>query len=279
MAAQAPRDVRLAAADVVLDNSGTPEELRDAVDRLWEDRLVPFARNIGRSPRCRPDRRAGAGGRTTRTGARQAARLSARLRRPLRRTSWPLTTSGRRRCPDWPRRTSSTCSSRSGTWTPRTGSRRSWRRPASRPGPASCCDSPKPGRPDPAAWSKRLHGNADPGRPVNVHVRVAGSPGWRFALCFRDWLTARTGAAGGVPCRKAAGGRAACGGQLTTAGYAGARNPGSRTSPAREWNGGPRAAAGSRRRTTPGASPGAGPGTRPKLNQGFLSVPGGRLDT
>jgi dephospho-CoA kinase len=24
---------------------------------------------------------------------------------------------------------------------------------------------------------------------VNLHVRVAGSPGWRFALGFRDWLT------------------------------------------------------------------------------------------
>ena len=32
MAAQAAREDRLAAADVVLDNSGTPEELRHAVD-------------------------------------------------------------------------------------------------------------------------------------------------------------------------------------------------------------------------------------------------------
>ena len=32
MAAQAAREVRLAAADVVLDNSGTVDELRDAVD-------------------------------------------------------------------------------------------------------------------------------------------------------------------------------------------------------------------------------------------------------
>jgi dephospho-CoA kinase len=33
-----------------------------------------------------------------------------------------------------------------------------------------------------------MHGNADPGRAVNLHVRPVGSPGWRFALCFRDWL-------------------------------------------------------------------------------------------
>ena len=37
-------------------------------------------------------------------------------------------------------------------------------------------------------WGKRFHGSADPGRPVNVHLRVAGSPGARFAVDFRDWL-------------------------------------------------------------------------------------------
>lgn len=37
-------------------------------------------------------------------------------------------------------------------------------------------------------WAKRLHASADPGRPANVHLRVAGSPGERFGLAFRDWL-------------------------------------------------------------------------------------------
>src|SRR5919112_3359025 len=44
MAAQASRQDRLAAADVVLPNAGTREELLAAVDRLWNERLVPFAR-------------------------------------------------------------------------------------------------------------------------------------------------------------------------------------------------------------------------------------------
>jgi dephospho-CoA kinase len=39
-------------------------------------------------------------------------------------------------------------------------------------------------------WPKRMHGSADPGRPVNLHVRVSGSPGWRFALLMRDHLRA-----------------------------------------------------------------------------------------
>jgi dephospho-CoA kinase len=39
-------------------------------------------------------------------------------------------------------------------------------------------------------WQKRLHGCADPGYRVNLHVRVTGSPGWRFALLMRDHLRA-----------------------------------------------------------------------------------------
>ncbi len=35
IAAQVPREQRLAVADHVLDNTGTPEQLRDAVDALW----------------------------------------------------------------------------------------------------------------------------------------------------------------------------------------------------------------------------------------------------
>ena len=54
--------------------------------------------------------------------------------------------------------------------------------------PGDWWDDPRPaggGR-----WEKRLHGSADPGRPVHLHVRVAGSPGWRYALLMRDHLRA-----------------------------------------------------------------------------------------
>lgn len=37
-------------------------------------------------------------------------------------------------------------------------------------------------------WSKRLHAGADPGRRVNLHVRVEGAANWRWAVDFRDWL-------------------------------------------------------------------------------------------
>jgi dephospho-CoA kinase len=50
-------------------------------------------------------------------------------------------------------------------------------------------DPPRPEiDPDPAQYWKRFHRNADPGRAVNVHVRVAGSTGARMARALRDLL-------------------------------------------------------------------------------------------
>jgi dephospho-CoA kinase len=41
MAAQATDEQRRAVADVVLDNSGTQEELEAQVDRFWNERVAP----------------------------------------------------------------------------------------------------------------------------------------------------------------------------------------------------------------------------------------------
>lgn len=46
IAAQATDEQRRAAADVWLDNSGAPGALDDVVRRLWDERLVPFERNV-----------------------------------------------------------------------------------------------------------------------------------------------------------------------------------------------------------------------------------------
>jgi dephospho-CoA kinase len=42
--AQASDEQRRAVADVVLDNSGTPEALAAQVDRFWSDRVLPAVR-------------------------------------------------------------------------------------------------------------------------------------------------------------------------------------------------------------------------------------------
>jgi dephospho-CoA kinase len=69
-------------------------------------------------------------------------------------------------------------------------------------------DNPKP--PGAPLWPKRVHGSADPGRPVNLHVREVGSPGWRYALLLRDWLRADAGArAEYLAVKRAAAGRCA----------------------------------------------------------------------
>ena len=44
IAVQATDEQRRAVADVVLDNSGTPEELAGQVDRVWAERVVPALR-------------------------------------------------------------------------------------------------------------------------------------------------------------------------------------------------------------------------------------------
>ncbi|OLP72784.1 hypothetical protein BJM39_27370 [Salmonella enterica subsp. enterica serovar Javiana] len=51
-------------------------------------------------------------------------------------------------------------------------------------------DNAKDGTP----WPKRFLASADPGRLANVHLREVDSPGWRWALQFRDWMRADAGA-------------------------------------------------------------------------------------
>jgi len=48
-------------------------------------------------------------------------------------------------------------------------------------------------RSDNALWHKRFHASGDPGRPTNIHIRVAGWPNQQFAVLFVDWLAANPG--------------------------------------------------------------------------------------
>lgn len=193
MAAQARREDRLAAADVVLENSGTREELRDTVDRLWEQRLVPFALNLA------AERIAARPGGPVLTAANpgwdaQARRLIARLETAVPQDVLAVDHIGSTAVPGLDAKDvidlqlsvrDLSAADRISPLLAAAGFPR-W--------PGIIADNPKPSHPDPADWGKRLHGNADPGRPVNLHIRAAGSPGWRYALCFRDWLRSDAGA-------------------------------------------------------------------------------------
>ena len=193
MGAQASREERLAAADVVLDNSGTPEELRQAVDELWAGRLTPFARNL-REQRIAARTRGPVLTPADPTWAAQAGRLIERLQTAVRQDVLALDHIGSTAVPGLEAKDvidlqlsvrDLDAADRIAPLLAAAGFPR-W--------PGIISDNPKPSHPDPAHWGKRLHGNADPGRPVNVHLRAAGSPGWRYALCFRDWLRADAGA-------------------------------------------------------------------------------------
>lgn len=187
MGAQATREHRLAAADVVLDNSGAREELRDAVDRLWSGRLVPFAENLVKH-RLAPRTGGPVLSPANPAWTAEAARLIARLRAVSPQDILGVDHIGSTAVPGLAAKDvldlqltvrDLAAADRLEPLLAEAGFPR-W--------PGSGPDNPKPGHPDPAAWDKRVHGSADPGRPVNLHVRAAGSPGWRYALCFRDWL-------------------------------------------------------------------------------------------
>lgn len=79
--AQASDDERRAAADVWLDNSGTPADLTAAVDDLWRARLVPYEENV-RLGRPAPGWADGGTGQRPDAGA--GARVAARVAHAVR---------------------------------------------------------------------------------------------------------------------------------------------------------------------------------------------------
>jgi dephospho-CoA kinase len=174
--------------DVWIDNSGSPAELTSVLDRLW-DRIHAFAdnRRADRTvPRAGPvlidpDPRwaelgtllaarvslATGGARTDHIGSTAVPGLPAKDVIDLQLTVADMDEADALRDP------------LAAAGFPRTLG--DWR------------DTPHPSDSDPAGWQKRVHGNADPDRKVNLHLRVRDSPGWRWALLFPAWLRADPG--------------------------------------------------------------------------------------
>lgn len=187
IAAQASQRQRLAAADVVIENSGPAELTLEAVDTLWQERLLPFAENLH------------AGATAKRSGpailkpadpgwSAAASRLIASILDTAGEKAIGADHIGSTSIPglaakdviDLQLRVDSLASADelalalSAAGFPRI--------------PGTWSDTPSVDDPDPRHWQKRLHGNSDPGRAVNLHIRVDGSPGANYALAFRDWL-------------------------------------------------------------------------------------------
>ncbi len=186
IAAQISDADRRPLCDVWLDNTGDPAGLEVAVRELWQDRLRPFADN--RLAGRRAHRGAGSVGPTGPAVAGAGAAAGHQGLRCGRRVG------GRTHRFDLDRRAAGQGCDRP----PAGGARPRHRRPAGRAladagfprVPAVTRDTPRPGLQgrSPAGWEKRFHANADPGRNVNLHVRVREAANRRHALLFRDWL-------------------------------------------------------------------------------------------
>ncbi|MFB9544235.1 dephospho-CoA kinase [Micromonospora sagamiensis] len=187
IAAQADDARRRAVADVVLANDATLDDLHDAVDALWHGRLVPYEENLRqrRVVRVRQVRLA----EPDPTWPAQYDRLAARIRHALGPADVRIDHIGSTSVPGLPAKdvidvqlAVSSLDEADGVVAERLAA-------AGFPRfPGEWWDSPRP--PGGKPWPKRLHGSADPGRPVHLHVREAGSPGWRYALLMRDHLRA-----------------------------------------------------------------------------------------
>jgi dephospho-CoA kinase len=163
--AQASEPQRRAAADVWLDNSGTPDEIVAVVDALWADRLVRYEANIrlhrgaayGTPRLAAPDP----------TWPAQAARLSERVSLAGGELIERVDHIGSTAVPGLAAKDVIDLQVTV----------------------AKIEDADALAGPLLAAGFPN-HASADPGRPANVHIRVAGTPGWRYALLFPAWLRA-----------------------------------------------------------------------------------------
>ncbi|MGC5018001.1 dephospho-CoA kinase [Micromonospora sp. DT47] len=185
IAAQADDARRRAAADVVIDNDGSLDQLHAAVDALWRDRLVRYERNVRERRAVRAQRVVLT--EPDPTWPQQYARLAARIRHAVAPEDLRVDHIGSTAVPGLAAKdvidvqlTVPSLDVADGPLAERLADAGFPRLPG------EWWDNPRPA--GSGRWEKRLHGSADPGRPVNLHLRVAGSPGWRYALLMRDHL-------------------------------------------------------------------------------------------
>ncbi|WP_378739649.1 dephospho-CoA kinase [Nocardia brasiliensis] len=193
IAAQATDEQRRAVADVLLDNSGTPEKVEEAVRELWHARLVPFEHNLrtGTPARRKEIRLVPPNPEWT----AQAQRLIARLWVACGSSAVRIDHIGSTSVPELPAKDVIDLQITVADLAAADELREALGAAGFPVRPENTQDEPRPTPEDPSGtdltlWGKRFHQNADPGRLANVHVRADGSPGQQYALLFRDWLRA-----------------------------------------------------------------------------------------
>lgn len=189
IAGQADDARRRDVADVWLDNSGSPDAVLTEVDRLWDDRLVPFETNV-RLRRPRPPMRP----RLVpydETWQAQAGRALARIRLAVGERAIRADHIGSTSVPGLPAKDVLDLQVIVSTLEDADGVADALSDAGFVRAAGDWWDDPQDGSGN--GWPKRLHVGADPGRPVNVHVRSPATPAWRLALLFPEWLRANPG--------------------------------------------------------------------------------------
>lgn len=183
--AQAPEEQRRAIADVLLDNSGSEAELVEGARALWYNRVLPLAHNIHTRHVAEHKLELVP---YDQTWPEQASRIIKRVQMACGAKALRVDHIGSTAVPSMAAKdvidlqitvesldvADEINDSLADVGYPRIDS----------------ITTDMPHTDDPALWRKRIHGAADPGRPVRVHIRVDGWPNQQFALLFRDWLAA-----------------------------------------------------------------------------------------
>jgi dephospho-CoA kinase len=196
IAAQATEEQRRAVADVWLDNIGSTDELVERARELWHRRILPFARNLESGEAARP---AAVLVPYNPSWSAQARRVVARLNTACGHHAVRIDHIGSTAVEGLDAKdvidiqvTVASLDAADELAEALTNAgyvRRPITTDVSKPDARSTV-AEFDHTDDDALWHKRIHASADPGRPVNVHVRVDGWPNQQFALLFVAWLTA-----------------------------------------------------------------------------------------
>jgi dephospho-CoA kinase len=185
IAAQSDDAARRRAADVWMENDGSPEALATAVLGLWHERIEPFEENLRRGIRVRrPDHLTLA--EPDPTWPEQAERLIARVRHALGDRAVDIEHIGSTSVPGMVAK--DVLDLQVGVADLGSADAAEFVGAMAAGGFPRVVEITGDNSKDGTTWPKRMHGSCDPARVVNIHVREHGSPGWAWALGFRDWL-------------------------------------------------------------------------------------------